>query len=114
MGFRVEVGLASFAEGNEAQLDLARRIVASDAVPLLRYVTPDSQVALHRRPDGALDEETLPASALGELSARAEKLGIVFFSTPFDDGSADLLQALGVPAFKTGSWLKFSGRSDAS
>lgn len=32
--------------------------------------------------------------------ARAQKRGLRFLSTPFDEGSADLLESLGVPAFK--------------
>ena len=38
-----------------------------------------------------------------ELREYCEKTGIVFLSTPFDEGSADLLKSLGVPAFKVGS-----------
>jgi N-acetylneuraminate synthase/N,N'-diacetyllegionaminate synthase len=37
------------------------------------------------------------------LAARAAERGIVFFSTPFDEGSADDLEALGVPMFKVSS-----------
>jgi N-acetylneuraminate synthase/N,N'-diacetyllegionaminate synthase len=45
----------------------------------------------------------LPASAWPALQAHATERGIVFLSTPFDDASADLLDGLGVPAFKVGS-----------
>ena len=38
-----------------------------------------------------------------ELKRRAEQHGLVFLSTPFDKESADLLEKLGVPAFKVGS-----------
>lgn len=38
-----------------------------------------------------------------ELKLRAEKHKMVFLSTPFDSESADLLEKLGVPAFKVGS-----------
>ena len=40
---------------------------------------------------------------LGGLQAHARDRGLVFLSTPFDDGSADLLDRLDVPAFKVGS-----------
>ena len=45
----------------------------------------------------------LPAEAWAGLQAHALDRGLVFLSTPFDDGSAALLEGLGVPAFKVGS-----------
>ena len=45
----------------------------------------------------------LPADAWAGLQGHAVERGLVFLSTPFDDGSADLLAGLGVPAFKIGS-----------
>ncbi len=38
-----------------------------------------------------------------ELFTYAQKKGIIFLSSPFDKGSVDLLDRLGVPAFKIGS-----------
>jgi len=38
-----------------------------------------------------------------ELFACAREKGLIFLSTPFDKGSVDLLDRLGVPAFKVGS-----------
>lgn len=38
-----------------------------------------------------------------ELFARAQGKGIIFLSSPFDKGSVDLLDELGVPAFKVAS-----------
>jgi len=37
------------------------------------------------------------------LVRRCEELGVLFLSSPFDENSADLLEELGVPAFKIGS-----------
>ena len=45
----------------------------------------------------------LPDKSVGELFTYAQKKGIIFLSTPFDKGSVDLLDKLGVPAFKVGS-----------
>lgn len=45
----------------------------------------------------------LPASAWRELSAHAAERGLRFLSTPFDRASAELLDALGVAAFKVPS-----------
>ena len=38
-----------------------------------------------------------------KIMEHAEKRGIIFISTPFDPDSADMLEGLGVPVFKTGS-----------
>ncbi|MFC1926811.1 N-acetylneuraminate synthase [Chloroflexota bacterium] len=45
----------------------------------------------------------LTRSDFGELFDYAEMKGIIFLSTPFDKESVDLLNELGVPAFKIGS-----------
>jgi N,N'-diacetyllegionaminate synthase len=45
----------------------------------------------------------LPHEALAPLAAHARERGLVFLSTPFDEGSADALEKLGMPAFKVPS-----------
>jgi sialic acid synthase SpsE len=45
----------------------------------------------------------LPESVYPRLRARADGQGIGFMSTPFDEGSADFLDALSMEAFKIGS-----------
>jgi N,N'-diacetyllegionaminate synthase len=45
----------------------------------------------------------LPPEAFQVIARHCRECGIVFLSTPFDNGSADLLQGLGVVAFKVGS-----------
>ena len=45
----------------------------------------------------------LPREALGPLAAHAGERGLLFLSTPFDESSADLLEGLGMPAFKVPS-----------
>jgi sialic acid synthase SpsE len=50
-----------------------------------------------------LERLALPEDAWAELQAHARARGLVFLSTPFDDGSAALLDRLAVPAFKVGS-----------
>ena len=45
----------------------------------------------------------LGTDTLAELAERAAKRGLVFFSTPFDEASADVLEALGVALFKVPS-----------
>lgn len=45
----------------------------------------------------------LPENAFAQLRDYCRKKDVIFLSTPFDEGSADLLNDLGVPAFKVGS-----------
>ena len=45
----------------------------------------------------------LPPEAFGQIARHCRQRGIVFMSTPFDKGSVDLLDDLGVVAFKIGS-----------
>jgi N,N'-diacetyllegionaminate synthase len=45
----------------------------------------------------------LSPDAHRELQAHARRRGVLFLSTPFDEASADLLDALAVPAIKIGS-----------
>jgi sialic acid synthase SpsE len=46
----------------------------------------------------------MPAEWLPRLRDRAESLDLVFLSTPFDEASADLLDGLGLTAFKIASY----------
>lgn len=50
-----------------------------------------------------LERLVLPEPAFRELKALAERLGLVFLSSPFDLQSAKLLEQVGVAAFKLGS-----------
>lgn len=45
----------------------------------------------------------LPREAHAALQSHATQRGLIFLSTPFDEGSADFLESLGVPAFKMAS-----------
>jgi N,N'-diacetyllegionaminate synthase len=45
----------------------------------------------------------LDAEAHASLKKRAQQRSVVFLSTPFDEASVDMLDALGVPAFKVAS-----------
>jgi N,N'-diacetyllegionaminate synthase len=75
--------------------------LAADGAPTADYqraagVEADDQRAM-------LERLALPKDAWADLQAYARARGLVFMSTPFDDGSAELLDGLGVPAFKVGS-----------
>jgi N,N'-diacetyllegionaminate synthase len=45
----------------------------------------------------------LPEAALAPLAAQAQERGLIFLSTPFDEASADLLEQLGMAAYKVPS-----------
>lgn len=75
--------------------------LAAPAAPVAAYQALRGVDAADQRQ--MLDGLTLPLASWPELQARARAGGLVFLSTPFDDGSADMLDGLGVPAFKVGS-----------
>ena len=102
--------------------DLARRLVdiaaaaGADAIKFQTFdpaalVTADApKAAYQQRNDGTtrsqremLDALVLPRVLHHELRARAEAAGVLFLSTPFDEGSADFLVELGLPGLKIGS-----------
>lgn len=75
--------------------------LAAGGAPTAEYQRRAGVAATDQRE--MLERLALPVTAWAELRARAIERGLVFLSTPFDDGSADLLDRLGVPAFKVGS-----------
>jgi N,N'-diacetyllegionaminate synthase len=68
--------------------------------PLADYQRERGEAGDQRR---MLERLRLPDEAFAALAQRASERGIVFLSAPFDEGSAALLDGLGVPAFKLGS-----------
>jgi N-acetylneuraminate synthase len=93
----VEAAAAAGADAVKFQTFEAERLASRDA-PKAEYQVratgaEDSQLQMLRRLQ-------LSAQAHRMLSGAARAAGIVFLSTPFDEGSADLLESLDVPAFK--------------
>jgi len=101
---------------------LARRLVdvAADAgADAVKFQTFDSRALVSRAaPKAVYQVETtggeqsqlemlraleLGAAAHAALAEHCTRRGILFFSTPFDEASADALEALGVPLFKIAS-----------
>jgi N,N'-diacetyllegionaminate synthase len=78
----------------------ASRLVAVDA-PKARYQLDGTDPQESQRT--MLARLELDAPAHRALVARCAERGVVFLSTPFDAQSADLLEELGVPAFKLAS-----------
>ncbi len=75
---------------------LASTGAAKAAYQLETTDADESQLEMLRRLE-------LSADAHAALAARAQERGLLFLSAPFDAESADLLERLGVPAFKLAS-----------
>lgn len=96
----IDAALEAGADAVKFQTWITERVVRPD-LPLAAYQaralgSPGSQYAMLK----AL--ELSPEDFAG-LKAHADARGILFLSTPDEEQSADLLDALGVPAFKIGS-----------
>jgi N-acetylneuraminate synthase len=133
IGGEVRIGGRSVGEGSptfvvaeagvnhNGDLDLARRLVdaaaaaGADAVKFQTFRT-DALVTRDAPKAGYQTETTgdggqramlvsleLSAGAHADLRDRSRDRGLVFFSAPFDEGSADLLDQVGVALFKVPS-----------
>ena len=114
--------IAEAGVNHNGRLDLARRLVevagraGADAVKFQtfraeRLVTADAPKAEYQRRATDAEESQYDMLRRLELSTEAHQelidycreQGILFMSTPFDEESADALEALGVPGFKIAS-----------
>jgi N-acetylneuraminate synthase len=94
----------------------AARAAGADAVKFQTWITekltlPDTQLADYQRANAGpgqtqfemIRQLELRPEDFAALKAHALTAGILFFSTPDEEDSADFLQRLGVPLFKIGS-----------
>lgn len=114
--------IAEIGVNHNGRVDLALEMVSAaaqagaQAVKLQtfsadRLASPSAQKASYQRRDEADDQSQHAMLAALELSREqheiirddAQARGLVFLSTPFDEDSADMLEALRVPAMKLGS-----------
>jgi N,N'-diacetyllegionaminate synthase len=125
-GHRIGAGpVFIIAEGgvnHDGRPEVAHRLIdaAADAgVDAIKFQTFDPAALAaagaptaeyqRRSAAGGTDQRTmlarlaLPTGAWAAIRDHAHDRGLVFLSTPFDDASADLLEALDVPAFKVPS-----------
>jgi len=85
---------------------LAHRLVdaAADArADAVKFQTFDPERVIARREESQLAmvrKLALPLDVFAQLRAHAAERHLMFLSTPFDEGSADFLDTIGVPAFK--------------
>lgn len=96
----VDVAADARADAVKFQTFKAEQVVSASA-PKAKYQlrmtdAAESQLDMLRRLE-------LSREAHHDLVARCEISGLLFLSTPFDEASVDLLDELGVPAFKIGS-----------
>jgi N,N'-diacetyllegionaminate synthase len=114
--------VAEAGVNHNGDIELARRLVdaaaeaGADAVKLQTFVAEhvvsehapkaEYQLAAAEQPESQLEmlrRLELDRDAHVELKRRAEGRGLLFLSTPFDASSVDLLDELGVEAFKVAS-----------
>ncbi len=96
----IDIAATAGADSVKFQTFKAERLVSATA-PKAEYQMQttdpsESQQEMIRRLELSLE-------AHQELNSYCQKQGILFMSTPFDKQSADLLDELGMPAFKIGS-----------
>lgn len=96
----VDVAVDAGADAVKFQTFKAERVV-STAAPKAEYQlsttdADESQMEMLRHLE-------LSSAAHRELQSYCQEQGILFMSTPFDEGSVDFLDELGVPVFKVGS-----------
>ncbi len=114
--------IAEAGVNHNGSLDLARQLVAAaketgaDAVKFQTFraealVVHGAQKAAYQRRTTDAEESQfdmlrrleLDAHAHADLMAYCRQVGIAFLSSPFDESSADMLDAMGVERFKLGS-----------
>jgi N-acetylneuraminate synthase/N,N'-diacetyllegionaminate synthase len=111
--------IAEAGVNHNGDVSLAKKLIdaavdaGADAVKFQTYATEDivtrsaEKATYQKRTTGKQETQyemlkklELRSEDFNELSTYANKKGIIFLSTPFDEGSVDLLAKLGVPAFK--------------
>jgi N,N'-diacetyllegionaminate synthase len=114
------VVVAEIGFNHNGDVDLCRQMIQSaaehgaDAVKLQTFVAGELYSKRFMANDPADPKREIPLyeffqrseltrEAYEELFAYAEELGIPLFSTPFDEGSLDMLVELGMPAIKVAS-----------
>lgn len=96
----VDVAAAASADAVKFQTFRADR-VASVHAPKAAYQVDitdaaETQLEMLRRLELSPEDHR-------EIQSHCDELGVIFLSTPFDEESVDLLDSLGMPAFKVGS-----------
>lgn len=115
--------IAEMSANHAGSIERAKEIIrcakeaGADCVKIQTYtpdtITIDCDNEYFRISEGTWDGENLyqlyskaytPWEWQGELKAEAEKIGIDFFSTPFDNTSVDFLESIGIGFYKIASF----------
>jgi len=102
--------IAEIGINHGGSLDVAKRLIDSasrtgcDAVKFQTYITEKRAPSGHQSIFNVLKECELPAYAFADLMQHANKAGLHFFSTPFDQESVELLESIGVELYKIASF----------
>lgn len=98
--------IAEAGINHNGDVDLAHRLVdaaAEAGADAVKFQTFDPEQVVSRRDEAQLAmgrKLALTPDTFAQLRAHAIARRLMFLSTPFDSGSADLLDRIGVPAFK--------------
>jgi len=98
--------IAEAGINHNGDVDLAHRLVdaaAEAGADAVKFQTFDPEQVVSRRDESQLAmgrKLALAPDTFAQLRAHAIARHLMFLSTPFDAGSADLLDRMGVPAFK--------------
>ncbi len=100
--------VAEAGQNHNASPDIALSLVreaaraGADAVKF-QTIQPEELYAPTHPRYAACGSNQLSRAVYGNLFRTASEVGVLCFSTPFDERSADLLEELGAPGFKVGS-----------
>lgn len=109
--------IAEIGSNHDCSIDKAKDLISAcreagaDAVKfqsftaegLLNPMKPNGKGWVEHPAYGLIQKLTLPIEWHHELKAFCDRSGVTFLSAPFDEGRAELLNKLGVPAFKIAS-----------
>ena len=101
--------IAEAGINHNGDVDLAKKLIleakasGSDAIKFQTYLK-EKRVPKNSPIFGILKQCELSFETQKKLAAFAHEQGILFFSTPFDEESADFLAGLGVPLIKIASF----------
>jgi N,N'-diacetyllegionaminate synthase len=102
--------IAEIGSNHDGKLEQARQLISqakecgADAVKFQSFTAAKLVSPKYEKVYQAVQKVELPLEWHSELAAYSASQGIIFMSTPFDEGSASLLNKLGVPAFKIASY----------
>jgi N,N'-diacetyllegionaminate synthase len=99
----IEVAASAGADAVKFQTYTAEGLY-SRHTPDMKYLKEKGLLANEESVWDLIKRVEIPWEWHAELAAHAARHGIAFFSTPFEDAAVDLLEEVGVPAYKIASY----------